>query len=56
VHLKFWSENLTRRGHSENLDVDWKVIVECTSILGKWGGKGCIGFIWLRVRTSGGLL
>jgi hypothetical protein len=25
-------------------------------ILGKWGGKVLIGFIWLRIGTSGGLL
>jgi hypothetical protein len=32
----FWSENLKGRGHSEDLDADGIIILEC--ILWKWGG------------------
>jgi hypothetical protein len=42
------------RGHSEDTGVDEKKILEW--ILGKWCGKLWIGFIWLRIETSGGLL
>jgi hypothetical protein len=48
------SENPQGRDHSEDLDVDGKVILEW--ILGKWGGKVWIGFICLRIGTTGGLL
>jgi hypothetical protein len=40
--------------HSEDLDMDGKIILEW--ILGKYGGKMRIGWIWLRTGTIGGLL
>jgi hypothetical protein len=33
------------RDHSEDIDVDGRIILECT--LGKWG-EMWIGFIWLK--------
>jgi len=50
---QFWFENLKGRDHSEDLGIDGKVILEW--ILGK-GWKGYTGFVWLRLRTSAGLL
>jgi hypothetical protein len=47
-------ENLEGRDHLEKPDVDGKIILEW--ILGKWGWKVWIGIIWLRIRTSSGLL
>jgi hypothetical protein len=37
IYKIFWLENLKRRGHSEDLDVDGKIILD--RILGKTGGK-----------------
>jgi hypothetical protein len=37
------SENLKRRDHLEDLDVDGKIILEL--MLGKYGGKMWTGFI-----------
>jgi hypothetical protein len=37
MKTKYWSENLKRRDHSENLGVDVKIILG--RFLGKWGGK-----------------
>jgi hypothetical protein len=54
VHIKFWSENLKLRDHSEVLGAGGKTILEW--ILGKEDGKVWTGFIWLRIGTSGGLL
>jgi hypothetical protein len=45
-------ENSKGKDHSGNLGVDGRLILEC--ILGKEGGKMWSGFIWLRIRTSGG--
>jgi hypothetical protein len=47
-------ENLKGRDNSENLGEDGKIILKW--ILGKQGGKVWTGCIWLRTRTSGGLL
>jgi hypothetical protein len=54
LFLLHFSEHLKGRDHSEELGVEGKMILEC--ILGKqaWGLR--IGFIWLRIGTSGGLL
>jgi hypothetical protein len=38
----------------ENLGVDERIIRQC--ILGKQGVKVCTGSIWLRIRTSYGIL
>jgi hypothetical protein len=48
--IVFWLENLKERDHLEELGIDVKVILEW--ILGKWGGKMWIGFIWLRIRKQ----
>jgi hypothetical protein len=37
VHTKCWSDNLKGRGHSEDLDIDVKIILE--RIIGKYGGS-----------------
>jgi hypothetical protein len=49
----YWG-NLKGKDHSEDLDVDWKIILEW--MLGKCNGKAWTGFIWLRIGTSGGAL
>jgi len=54
MHTLFWMDNMKGRDHSENLDVDGKIILEW--IIGKYGGKVWTGFIWLSMWTSGGLL
>jgi hypothetical protein len=41
------------RDHSEDLGADGRRIV---SVIKKWGQRAWIGFIWLRIRTNGGLL
>jgi len=49
-HTKFWSENLNRRIHSEDVGVDVRMIIlECN--LGKGGLDVRIGFIW-HIRTQ----
>jgi hypothetical protein len=42
------------KNHSEDLDVDGKIILEW--ILGGKGGEVWTEFIWPRIWTSGGLL
>jgi hypothetical protein len=54
MHTKFWSENPNGRNHTGDISIDGRIIVEWN--LGKYGGKVWIGFIWLRIGTSGGLL
>jgi hypothetical protein len=54
MYIKFWSENLKRRDHPENLDVDGRLILE--RISGRQGEKVWTGFFWLRTGTRGGLL
>jgi hypothetical protein len=49
MHRLFWLENLRGRDHLKELRVDGK-------ITSKYDGKVWIGFIWLRIGTSGGLL
>jgi hypothetical protein len=44
-------ENLKGRDHSEDMGIDGKIILEW--ILEKCGGKLWLGFIWLRIGTSG---
>jgi hypothetical protein len=51
---KFWFENLKGRDHSEDLDIDERMISEW--ILGKLCGKVWPGHIWLSVGTIGKLL
>jgi hypothetical protein len=47
-------ENLKGRVRLKDLGVDGKIILKC--ILGEYGGNVWTGFIWLWIRTSGGLL
>jgi hypothetical protein len=52
MYKRFWSENLKGTDHSEDLDVDGKIILKW--ILGK--GKVWTEFIWLRTWTNGRLI
>jgi len=54
MHTKFWSENLKGRDLSENLGLDWKIILEW--ILDKEGGKVWAGCKSIRIMSSGELL
>jgi hypothetical protein len=54
MHTKFRSEDQKGRDKSEDLGVEGTVILKW--ILGKLCGKLRTRFIWLRIRTSGGLL
>jgi hypothetical protein len=54
MHTQFWSENLKARDHSEDLDLDGKIMFEW--ILGKQGGKVLTECLWLWIETSGRLL
>jgi len=54
MHAKYWSENLSGRHHVENIGVDGRIKLD--RILKKQSGNLSIGFIWLRIGTSGGLL
>jgi hypothetical protein len=47
-------ENVKRRGHLVDLDVNRMIILKC--LLRKRDGKSCTGFIWFRRGTSGRLL
>jgi hypothetical protein len=47
-------ENLTERDFLEDVGMNGKIILEW--ILGKYDGEIWIGFIWLRIGTSGGSL
>jgi len=53
MHTEFWSDILKGRDHSEGLDVGRKTILKW--VLKRQVGKVWTVFIWLRVRTSGGL-
>ena len=46
--------DLRERDNLKDLSVDGKIILEW--ILNKLVGKAWAGFIWLRIRTSDGLL
>jgi len=45
TNCKFWESGVVHTG---------RIILEC--VLGERGGKMWIAFIWLRIRTGGGLL
>jgi len=49
----FLLENLKGRDHSEDLDIDGKIL---KWMLGKWCEKVWAGYIWLSITTSGGIL
>jgi hypothetical protein len=46
----FRFQNLKGRDHLEDLGADGKILVWILET----AGKMCTGFIWLRIRTSGG--
>jgi len=54
VHAGFWWDNLRKRDHFEDLDVDGKLIFEW--IFRKWDGEVWIGFLWIKITTGGGRL
>jgi hypothetical protein len=35
MQTRFWSENLRVRDHSEDLGIDWKIILEWIKVKGK---------------------
>jgi hypothetical protein len=47
-------ENLKEGDQSEDFGIDERIIFEW--VLWKYGGTVWTGCIWLRIRTSGGLL
>jgi hypothetical protein len=53
VCRRFWWVNLRGRDHLGDLGVDWRTVL-------KWIftelDTALTGFIWLRIRTGGGLL
>jgi hypothetical protein len=51
--IEFYLESLKGRDISEDLRIDGRVIIKW--ILGNWGSKVWIGFVWLVLGTSGGL-
>jgi hypothetical protein len=54
IHTDFWYANLKGRDHSEDVDLEGRIILEW--ILGKSDEKVWAGFVWLRIGASGGLL
>jgi hypothetical protein len=50
----FLSEELNGRDHSEHLGIERRITLEW--IIGKEDVELWTEFIWLRIRTSGGLL
>jgi hypothetical protein len=54
MHTKVWSENLKGRDHSEDLDMNERIILDW--MLEEKCGKFWTGFMWLRLGTSGCLL
>jgi len=54
MHTIYWLKNVKVRDHSEDLDIDGKIRLECT--LEKEGGKAWNGCIWLMIGASGRLL
>jgi hypothetical protein len=53
-YIKFLSENLMVRDHSEGIGADGRIILEW--IMGKWDVKVWTGCIWLSIGTRRGLL
>jgi hypothetical protein len=52
--IKFGSENLKGRNHSEDMSTDGRIILKC--VLKKKPQRVWTGFIWLRIGSSDGLL
>jgi hypothetical protein len=51
---KFLLENLNGRHHLENVSIARRIILKC--LLNKYGVRIWLGFIWLRIGSSGRLL
>jgi hypothetical protein len=54
MSTKYWLESLKGRNRSEDLGVDGRRKIKC--ILGKYSWRVWIGFMWLRIGTTDGLL
>jgi hypothetical protein len=54
MHTKFLSRSLKGGDHFEDLDIGGRIILNW--ILEKFGRNVWTRFMWLRIRTSGGLL
>jgi hypothetical protein len=54
MSTKLWQGTLKGRDHSEQIEVDEKIILKW--ILEKYGLRVWTGFVWLRIRAGGGLL
>jgi hypothetical protein len=53
MHIGYYWESQKVRDHWEDQDVcGWTIL---KWILERWDGMVCIGLIWLRIGTSGGL-
>jgi hypothetical protein len=55
MHIGYWWESQMERAHWEDQDVGGWTILKWILETG-WDGMVCIGFIWLRIGTSGRLL
>jgi hypothetical protein len=53
MHATFWSKNQKERYHQKDSDAEEKIILKL--VLDIYCVGVCIGFIWLRIETSGGL-
>jgi hypothetical protein len=54
IRLTFWMEDLEERSHLADFRIYESIILKWN--VEKYAAKVWIGFIWLRIRTSGGLL
>jgi hypothetical protein len=46
----FWCENLKEKEHLEKPSIGGRIMV--TSVIKKYNGTACNGFIWLKIGTS----
>jgi hypothetical protein len=51
MHTEFQLGSLKGRDRQEDLGVDGRIVLKW--ILGKYGWRVWIGFVWLRIGTSG---